>query len=71
MDRSVILFFRRSLLTVTALGGLSLAQAAPAPWYWWSSKTSDARICAQTSPGDGWEQGKKAYLDARCSIEKN
>jgi hypothetical protein len=30
--------------------------AAPAPWYYWRSKVDGVRLCAQTSPGHGWER---------------
>jgi len=40
--------------------------AAPAPWYWWRSKATGHRVCAQTSPGNGWERLRGAYRDALC-----
>ena len=47
--------------------GLSLAtSAAPAPWFWWVSRYDSLRICAQTSPGDGWEKSGGPFRDARC-----
>jgi hypothetical protein len=45
-----------------------LAQARPASWHWWSSKVDGARICMQTSPGEGWQYSKGPYRDARCRI---
>jgi hypothetical protein len=47
------------------LAGVALAR--PAPWYWWASRTGDDRICAQTSPGAGWEREDTAFRDSRCS----
>lgn len=41
--------------------------AGPAPWYKWRSKlNSSTEVCAQTSPGDGWERSSGPYKDARC-----
>ncbi len=41
------------------------AIAAPAPWYQWRS-VAGATVCAQTSPGPGWERLQQAFVDARC-----
>jgi len=43
------------------------ALARPAPWYWWASRTSDERVCAQTSPGAGWLREATAFRDSHCS----
>lgn len=40
--------------------------AAPAPWYYWRSKVDGARVCAQTSPGPGWERDSAAYDGPGC-----
>lgn len=42
------------------------ASAAPAPWYYWRSKIDGARVCAQTSPGNGWERDSTAYEGPGC-----
>lgn len=42
------------------------ALAAPAPWYYWRSKVDGARVCAQTSPGPGWERDSEAYEGPGC-----
>ncbi|WP_298212672.1 hypothetical protein [Acidovorax sp.] len=42
------------------------AFAAPAPWYYWRSKVDGARVCAQTSPGPGWERDSEAYEGPGC-----
>ena len=42
------------------------ASAAPAPWYYWRSKVDGARVCAQTSPGPGWERDSAAYDGPGC-----
>ena len=51
-------------LTLSALG--AAAGAAPAPWYYWRSKVDGVRICAQTSPGPGWERDSEAYEGPGC-----
>ena len=53
------------------LGALALAvflpaAAAPAPWYWWVSKLDGQRVCAQTTPGQGWERGDGPFTQAGC-----
>lgn len=59
-------------LTVTAVLVLALwsfafaVSAAPAPWYYWRSKVDGARVCAQTSPGPGWERDSAAYDGPGC-----
>jgi hypothetical protein len=40
--------------------------AAPSPWYYWRSKVDGARVCAQTSPGHGWERDSAAYEGPGC-----
>lgn len=44
----------------------TLALAAPAPWYYWRSKVDGARVCAQTSPGPGWEQDGGPFDGPGC-----
>lgn len=60
---------KRTLLA--AFAGLMLcsgALAAPAHWHKWRSKLNGKLVCAQTSPGDGWEKetGSGPYRDGRC-----
>ncbi|MBS1210925.1 MAG: hypothetical protein H6R19_3323 [Proteobacteria bacterium] len=56
---------KRSLCALLAV--LSFAtHAAPAPWYWWTSKISGKRVCSQTSPGEGWERGNGPFRNSRC-----
>ncbi|WP_010461911.1 hypothetical protein [Acidovorax radicis] len=43
-----------------------LVQAAPAPWYYWRSTVDGARVCAQTSPGQGWQRDSAAYDGPGC-----
>ena len=40
--------------------------AAPAPWYHWRSKSTNALVCSQTSLGEGWVRADGPYRDARC-----
>ena len=57
----------RFLFTLALLTSLSpLVLAAPAPWYYWRSKVDGARVCAQTSPGHGWERDSAAYEGPGC-----
>ena len=49
----------------------TMLAAEPAPWYWWASTTSDARVCSQTSPGPAWVREATAFRDARCETPKN
>ena len=45
---------------------LEVAQAAPAPWYYWRSKVDGHRLCAQVSPGPGWERDGGPYEGPLC-----
>ncbi len=42
------------------------AVAAPAPWHWWRSKIDGQRVCAQTSPGPGWEEDGGPFDGPGC-----
>lgn len=42
------------------------ALAGNAPWYRWESKMDGRRVCAQTSPGEGWLRLPGAWRDAAC-----
>jgi hypothetical protein len=55
-----------SALVLGLIAGSALAR--PAPWYWWASRTGDDRVCAQSSPGNGWLRENTAFRDSRCSI---
>ncbi|BEP95652.1 hypothetical protein KW843_02560 [Acidovorax sp. sif1233] len=57
----------RSLLALALLALLMPpAQAAPAPWYYWRSMVDGARVCAQASPGHGWQRDSAAYEGPGC-----
>ncbi len=59
----------RCLARVGRVGRCRLAlplHAAPAPWYYWRSKVDGARVCAQTSPGPGWERDSPPYEGPGC-----
>ena len=58
-------FVPRRLLVLALLAPL-LVQAAPAPWYYWRSLVDGKRVCAQTSPGPGWERDSAAYEGPGC-----
>lgn len=61
------LFALALLLPLSLLSPLvPLAQAAPAPWYYWRSTVDGARVCAQTSPGHGWERDSSAHEGPGC-----
>lgn len=55
------------LATIGALLLAQLAWAAPAPWYWWRSKVDGVRLCAQISPGPGWERDGGPYQGPGCA----
>ena len=55
------------LATIGALLLAQLAWAAPAPWYWWHSKVNGVRLCAQISPGWGWERDGGPYQGPGCA----
>lgn len=57
---SVFAFF----LTLSSIAGI----AGTAPWYQWRSKLNGTLICAQTSPGEGWEKFRGPYKNGRCDI---
>lgn len=59
---------RRAALigAAASLAALGAARAAPAPWYYWRSKLNGARVCAQTSPGEGWVQDSEPYEGPMC-----
>lgn len=48
-----------ALLALSAVG-------APAPWHQWGSRIDAQRVCAQTSPGPGWEYARGPFRDAGC-----
>ncbi|PKO36030.1 MAG: hypothetical protein CVU33_20550 [Betaproteobacteria bacterium HGW-Betaproteobacteria-6] len=53
-------------MALVALTGYGWAK--PAAWYWWASRATDHRVCAQTSPGGGWFRESVAFKDSACSI---
>jgi hypothetical protein len=63
--------FLRSARRALVLGVLAAfcvaAFAEPAPWFYWRSKITNDRVCAQFSPGNGWVQDGGPYKDARCA----
>lgn len=57
---------RRAAAVLAAWSLAFAASAAPAPWYYWRSLVDGQRLCAQTSPGPGWEQDRAAYEGPGC-----
>lgn len=58
-----------SRIALAVVSGMlcAVALAAPAPWYVWRSKLNGGEVCAQTSPGAGWERSRGPFRDARCT----
>lgn len=56
------------LLAGLLMAGLLPAHAAPAPWHQWSSHLDGARVCAQASPGAGWDYATGPFRDPHCRI---
>ena len=63
---------------VTLLLACIYAFAGPAPWYKWQSLYDGSVICAQSSPGEGWELGSGRFggssgpfKDAHCTQPGN
>ncbi|MGP1629385.1 MAG: hypothetical protein ACTS5V_05545 [Giesbergeria sp.] len=57
----------KRLLALPALLLVLQALAAPAPWYYWRSKVDGVRICAQISPGPGWDRDGGPYEGPGCA----
>jgi len=57
------------LAGITLAAAAALAQAKPAPWYWWVSKVDGARVCLQTAPGSGWYRDGGPYRNGRCDAD--
>ncbi|GKS99445.1 hypothetical protein AVKW3434_08675 [Acidovorax sp. SUPP3434] len=57
-----------ALLAAACLAGA--AGAAPAPWYFWRSKVDGKRVCAQVSPGPGWERDSTPYDGPGCEARR-
>lgn len=56
----------RKAIALVLLSTSTAALAVPAPWYKWRSKLEDITICAQFSPGDGWEAVRGPFQDGNC-----
>ncbi|RYF27613.1 MAG: hypothetical protein EOO33_03805 [Comamonadaceae bacterium] len=63
--------WHRSAVTGVAacllLACTAAAWSAPAPWYYWRSKIDGKRVCAQASPGPGWERYGEPYDGPGCT----
>ncbi len=49
--------------------GIGVAVAAPAPWYYWRSKVDGKRVCAQVTPGPGWERDSAPFDGPGCQAK--
>jgi hypothetical protein len=59
---------RRLAAVIGLLAAVCTAAIAdPAPWFYWKSVTTGERVCAQFTPGDGWNKDDGPYKDARCA----
>lgn len=56
----------RAALSVACTAIALQALAAPAPWHQWSSRIDGSRVCAQTTPGPGWDYFRGPFKDASC-----
>ena len=65
MARNVSLLRLPACLAVMLL--FSDAFAAPAAWQVWRSKSTGMTVCAQVSPGEGWERIGGPFRDAHCT----
>ncbi|MFZ6850051.1 hypothetical protein [Undibacterium sp. RuRC25W] len=66
MTSQITLIMRATTLVVCLLLQTAHVFAAPAAYYIWKSKTSDAQLCAQTSPGEFWDKATGPYKDPHC-----
>lgn len=52
--------------TLLLAGICAMADAAPAHWYQWRSKTDGAVVCANVPLGAGWERAAGPFRDSHC-----
>jgi len=71
--RHAIGCWRRGTAWCLAAGLIGLwagvAVAAPAPWYYWRSKVDGKRVCAQVTPGPGWERDSAPFDGPGCQAK--
>lgn len=60
----------RKCMAAVALVLCTSTQAAPAPWFWWISKTNGQRVCAQVMPSQGWQRGEGPFHNAQCTSQR-
>lgn len=58
-----------AVATLLACATSSL-RAAPAPWYWWSSKLDGQRVCAQFMPAQGWRKADGPFDNPQCQSSR-
>lgn len=54
------------LLAALSLWACPILWAAPAPWYYWRHLTQPMQVCAQTTPGPGWERISPPFAGPGC-----
>ena len=59
-----------STLILTCSLQVTSAQAAPAGWYLFQSKSTGETVCLQTAPSKSWTAIRGPYRDAGCRIAK-
>ncbi len=59
-----------AMLACAALLAPAMVLGAPAPWYYWRSKVDGQRVCAQVSPGPGWERDSEPYQGPGCTAPR-
>lgn len=55
-------------LLLVAMVVAASASAAPAAWHKWRSKHDGELVCAQVSPGKGWERVFGPFRDPQCTL---
>ncbi|ADX47443.1 hypothetical protein Acav_3544 [Paracidovorax avenae ATCC 19860] len=61
---------RRAACAALAALCCMAAHAGPAAWYYWRSKVDGQRVCAQVSPGPGWERDSEPYEGPGCTAPR-
>lgn len=64
--RGVVASVVALVLPLTAAVLPAPAAAAPAPWYQWRSVVDSRLVCAQASPGPGWQREGDPFEGPGC-----
>jgi hypothetical protein len=70
MTRAMAHLPAAAVLACAALLAPAMVQGAPAPWYYWRSKVDGQCVCAQVSPGQGWERDSEPYAGPGCTAPR-